>query len=106
MDSHNVWPSQFGHGLVGDLVDKSLTMHRAGQQILVTVFASIRNRAAMVSLPLMSNAKTLLHSTCETTQPLSKSCTSLIYYYRFIIQGGSNRIKGGRYIFGGKIEGF
>lgn len=33
---YNVWPSQVRHGPVGGSVDKSLTMHRAGLQILVT----------------------------------------------------------------------
>lgn len=34
--AYNVWPSQVWHGPVGGSVDKSLTMHRAGLQILVT----------------------------------------------------------------------
>lgn len=33
---YNVWPSQVRRGPVGGSVDKSLTMHRAGLQILVT----------------------------------------------------------------------
>lgn len=51
MDSHNVWPSQVRHGLAGESVDKSLTMHRAGQQILVT---SASSPAAVLAGPAPS----------------------------------------------------